>query len=69
MTSDSSSSPSVMTGRFCSGAVFSPLTIAADAPLVIARDIPAAPHTGNAGLERFRFEACFARAIGNLSYL
>src|SRR5262245_23563439 len=63
VTSESSSSPRVITGRVCCGEVFSPLTIAADAPPVIAKDMPAAPHTGNAGLERFRFEVCFTRAI------
>jgi len=36
---------------------------AADAPLAIAKDTPAAPHTGRDILERFRFEACFARAM------
>jgi len=28
--------------------------------------MPAAPHTGNAGRDRFRFEACFARAMADL---
>lgn len=41
--------------------------MAADALPAIASDIPAAPHIGNAGFERFRFEVCFVRAIGNLS--
>jgi hypothetical protein len=35
----------------------------ADAPPAIAKDIPAAPHTGKVALERLRFEACFARAM------
>jgi hypothetical protein len=42
---------------------------AADAPLAIARDIPAAPHTGRAFLERFRFETFFARAMMDLPCL
>ena len=64
MMSESSSSPRVITGSvgcddpFCSGA-----TPVADAPPAIAKDIPAAPHTGRALLERFRFETCFARAM------
>ena len=44
------------------------ITTAADAPPAIAKDIPAAPHIGKAGLERFRFEACFARAMVGLPY-
>jgi hypothetical protein len=35
----------------------------ADAPPATAKDMPAIPNTGNALLRRFRFEACFARAI------
>jgi hypothetical protein len=64
MTSESSSSPRVITGSIFSDVVFSPLTTAADALPAIAKDMPAAPHTGNAGLESLRLEACFARAIG-----
>jgi hypothetical protein len=41
---------------------------AADAPPAIAKVIPAAPHTGKAIFGRFRFEACFARAIVQLLY-
>jgi hypothetical protein len=37
--------------------------IAADAPPTIAKDTPAAPKTGKALSERFRFETSFARAI------
>jgi hypothetical protein len=59
----------VITGSVCCGAVFSPFTTAADAPPAIARDIPAAPHTGKACLERFRFEASFARAMVDLPNL
>jgi hypothetical protein len=67
--SESSSSPSVTTGsRACEGA-FSPGTTAADVPLAIAKDIPAAPHTGKTFLDRLRLEACFARAIADLPYL
>jgi hypothetical protein len=55
-----------MTGRVFCGAVFSPSTTAADALPAIAKDIPAAPHIGNAALERFRFEVCFARAMVDL---
>jgi hypothetical protein len=40
--------------------------MAADALPAIAKDIPAAPHTGNAGLERFRFEVCFGRVMADL---
>jgi hypothetical protein len=40
--------------------------VAADAPPAIAKDIPAAPHTGNVVPRRFRFEAGFARAIQSL---
>ncbi len=66
--SESSSSPSVMTGGsavpcddpFVVGAT------AADAPPAIAKDIPAAPHAGKAIFGRFRFDACFARAIVEL---
>jgi hypothetical protein len=58
----------VITGSVCCGDVFSPFTTAADAPPAIAKDIPAAPHTGNAGFERFRFEVCFARAMVGLLY-
>jgi hypothetical protein len=36
---------------------------AADAPLAIANDIPAAPQAGKAILERFLLEARFACAI------
>src|SRR3954470_14507158 len=69
VTSESSSSPSVTTGsRACEGA-FSPGTTAADVPLAIAKDIPAAPHTGKTFLDRLRLEACFARAIADLPYL
>jgi len=65
VTSESSSSPSVTTGsRACEGA-FSPRTTAADAPLAIAKDIPAAPHIGKA-FERLRLEACLARAMTDL---
>jgi hypothetical protein len=53
-----------MTGRVSCGAVFAPSTTAADALPAIAKDMPAAPHTGNVGPERFRFEVCFARAMG-----
>lgn len=72
--SESSSSPRVITGRVCCGDDFSPFTTAADAPLVIAKDIPAkdipaAPHTGNDFRECVRFEACFARAMVYLPYL
>jgi hypothetical protein len=56
----------VITGGVFCGAVFSPSTTAADALPAIAKDMPAAPHTGNSGLERFRFEVCFARAMVNL---
>ena len=49
----------------CDGA-FSVGATAADAPPAIAKDTPAAPHTGKAVLERFRLEACFARAMPNL---
>src|SRR3982751_2164150 len=63
--SESSSSPSVTTGsRACEGA-FSPGTTAADVPLAIAKDIPAAPHIGKA-FERLRLEACLARAMTDL---
>jgi hypothetical protein len=46
---------------------------AADAPLAIASDTPAAPNTGNVnagkvGFRRFRFETCFACAIAEPSY-
>jgi hypothetical protein len=44
-------------GEFAVGAT------AANAPSAIAKDTPAATHTGKAVLDRFRFEACFARAI------
>jgi hypothetical protein len=37
--------------------------MAADALPAIAKDMPAAPHTGKFGPERFRFEVCFARAM------
>jgi hypothetical protein len=46
----------------CDGA-FGVGATAADAPPAIAKDMPAAPHAGNAVLRRFCFEACFARAI------
>jgi hypothetical protein len=63
--SESSSSPRVITGGSivrCDGE-FAVGAVAADAPPAIAKDIPAAPHTGKAIFGRFRFEACFARAI------
>jgi len=66
MMSESSSSPNVLTGTACCGDVFAPSTSAADAPPAIAKDMPAAPHTGKACLERFRFEACFGRAMVDL---
>jgi hypothetical protein len=44
-------------GEFAVGAT------AANAPSAIAKDTPAATHNGKAVLDRFRFEACFARAI------
>src|SRR4051794_20331484 len=66
VTSESSSSPRVITGRVFCGAVVAPSTTAADALPAIAKDMPAAPHTGNAGPERFRFEACFVRAMAEL---
>src|SRR5436190_6497973 len=66
VTSESSSSPRVITGRVFCGAVFAPSTTAADALPAIAKDMPAAPHIGNAGPERFRFEACFVRAMADL---
>ena len=40
--------------------------VAANAPPVIAKDTPAAPNTGKAVLERFRFDARF---IVDLPYL
>jgi hypothetical protein len=55
----------VMTGggaERCGGAFVAGAT-AAEAPVAIARDIPAAPHTGKALLKRFCFETCFVRAI------
>ena len=67
--SESSSSPRVMTGGAFCGAVFWPSMTAADALPAIAKDIPAAPHTGNAGIERFRFEVCFARAMLELQFV
>jgi hypothetical protein len=57
----------VIIGSVFCGVACSPSRTAADAPPAIARDMPAAPHTGNVDLERFRIEACFARAIGHLS--
>jgi hypothetical protein len=65
-TSESSSSPRVTAGSWRCGDAFSSGTTAADAALAIAKDIPAAPHIGKVFLERFRFEACFARAMADL---
>jgi len=48
-------------GAECDGAFVVGAT-PADAPPAIASDRPAAPH-GKAFIGRFRFEACFARAI------
>ncbi len=50
-------------GEFVVGAT------AANAPSAIAKDTPAATHNGKAVLDRFRFEACFFRAIVGLLYL
>jgi hypothetical protein len=67
LTSDSSSSPRVITGSICCDDPFSAgATPVADAPPTIANDIPAAPHAGKAFLECFRFETGFVRAMGNL---
>jgi hypothetical protein len=63
LTSESSSSPRVITGSVRCDDPLSAGATAADALPAIAKDIPAAPHTGKAFLERFFFEACFARAI------
>jgi hypothetical protein len=67
LTSDSSSSPRVITGSICCDDPFSAgATPVADAPPTIAKDIPAAPHAGKAFLECFRFETGFVRAMANL---
>lgn len=64
MTSESSSSPRVITGSVrCEDPFSAGATPVADAPPTIARDIPAAPHTGRAFREGFLFETCFARAM------
>jgi hypothetical protein len=39
----------------------------ADAPPIIAKDTPAAAHTGKAVFERFRLNPCFAFAIAETS--
>jgi len=46
----------------CSG-VFAVGATAAEALPAMAKETPAAPHIGKAVFRRFRFEACFARAI------
>lgn len=67
LTSESSSSPRVITGSVCRDDAFSAgATPVADAPPAIAKDIPAAPQTGKAFLECFRFETGFVRAMVNL---
>jgi hypothetical protein len=65
LTSKSSSSPRAITGGRTVGCAgpFAVGATAANAPPAIAKDTPAAPNTGKAVLERFRFEACFVRAI------
>jgi hypothetical protein len=65
LMSESSSSPSVTAeGSAVPFDVVSAVgATPADALPAIAKDIPAAPHTGKAIFERFRFGACFARAI------
>jgi hypothetical protein len=45
----------------------SAVATAAEAPPVIAKDIPAAPNTGKVVLRPFRFEACFRRAMAEPS--
>jgi len=40
----------------------------ADAPPVIAKETPAAAHTGKAVFERFRLKPCFAFAIAEPLY-
>jgi hypothetical protein len=65
LTSESSSSRRLMTGGDavpCDDA-FGVGSTAADALPAIAKDTPAAPHTGKAVLERFRLEVCFMRAM------
>jgi hypothetical protein len=54
----------VITGSACRDDAFSAgATPVADAPPAIARDIPAAPHTGRAFLVRLLFETCLPRAM------
>jgi hypothetical protein len=64
LTSEISSSPSVMTPRgagLCDGISATDPTADADAPPpAIAKDTPAIPNTGAALLRRFPFEARFA---------
>jgi hypothetical protein len=67
LTSESSSSPRVITGSARCDDPVSAGTTPADAPLAIARDIPAAPHTGKAFIEGLLFEACFVRAMAEPS--
>ena len=47
---------------FCDGPV-AVGAVAADAPPATAKEIPAAPSTGNLVFVRFRLEGCFACAI------
>jgi hypothetical protein len=64
LTSESSSSARVMTegSAVCCDGAFAVGAIAADPSPAIVNETPAAANTGKAILERFRFEACFARA-------
>jgi hypothetical protein len=65
LMSASSSSPRVTTDGSavrCDGA-FAVGATPAEAPPAIAKDMPAAPHTGKAIFGRLCFEVCFARAI------
>lgn len=69
LTSESSSSPRVMTGSIrCDDPFSAGATPVADAPPTIAKDIPAAPHTGKAFFECFLFETGFARAMAEPPY-
>jgi hypothetical protein len=67
LTSESSSSPRVtVEGRAVCFDDVSGAGVAADAPPTIAKDMPAAPHTGKAIFGRF-FGACFVRAMDRVS--
>ena len=46
-----------------------PVGAVADAPPAIAKDTPATPNAGKDFRRRFRFEACFACAILEISYV